>query len=93
MIAEYSQHTRHDGTRAKFKRNKIEHGGQVTIYLSTADHLDPNLPLSDAVWDMCLVQIQPRKHVPDHEGETPPTRQHELDHTDHTDQKQMTYMP
>ena len=34
-----------------------------------------------------LVQIQPRKHVPDHAVYTAPTRQHELDHTDHTDQE------
>ena len=34
---------------------------------------------------ICVVQIQPRKHALDHAGYTAPTRQHELDHTDHTD--------
>ena len=31
--------------------------------------------------------IQPRKHVLDHGGYSAPARQHELDHTDHTDQE------
>ena len=34
-----------------------------------------------------IAQIQPRKVVLDHAGYTAPTRQHELDHTDHTDQE------
>ena len=34
---------------------------------------------------ICIVHIQPRKHVLDHEGYAAPTRQHELNHTDHTD--------
>ena len=33
------------------------------------------------------VQILPRNHVLDNVVYTPPTRQHELDHTDHTDQE------
>ena len=32
-----------------------------------------------------VVQIQPRKHVPDHADYTAPTRQHELNHTDYID--------
>ena len=36
---------------------------------------------------VCIVQIQPRKHVPDHADYTAPTRQRELDHTDHTDEE------
>ena len=48
------------------------------------DHLDPNLPWR-RLCRICVVQIQPRKHVLDHAGYTAPTRQHELDHTDHTD--------
>ena len=39
----------------------------------------------DMLCRICVVQIQPRKHVPDHAGYTAPTRQHELDHTDRTD--------
>ena len=35
----------------------------------------------------CIVQTQPTKHVLDHVGRTAPTRQHELDHTDHPDQE------
>ena len=31
--------------------------------------------------DLCIVQIQPRKHVLDHADYTDATRQHELDHT------------
>ena len=34
------------------------------------------------LWRICVVQIQPRKHVLDHADYTAPTRQHELDHTD-----------
>ena len=33
-----------------------------------------------------IVQIQPRKHVPDGADYTALPRQHELDHTDHADQ-------
>ena len=32
------------------------------------------------------MQIQARKYVPDHADYTAPTRQRELDHTDHTDE-------
>ncbi|CAM9366149.1 unnamed protein product [Laminaria digitata] len=61
------------------------------------DHLDPNLPLRDAVQDLykvqkklrhyemprriCSIQIRLRKIVPYHADCTAPTRQHELDHT------------
>ena len=31
---------------------------------------------------ICIVQIKPRKHVPDHADYSAPTRQHGLDHTD-----------
>ena len=34
-----------------------------------------------------MVQIQPRKPVLDHADYIARTRQHELDHTDHTDQE------
>ena len=27
---------------------------------------------------ICIVQVQPRKHVPDHAGYAAPTQQHEL---------------
>ena len=36
---------------------------------------------------ICRVQIQPGKHVLDHADYAGPTRQHELDHTNHTDQE------
>ena len=36
---------------------------------------------------ICTVQIRPRKHLLDHAEDTAPTLQHELDHTDRTDQK------
>ena len=39
------------------------------------------------LWRICVVQIQPRKHVLDLADYTASTRQHELDHTDHTDQE------
>ena len=42
---------------------------------------------------ICLVPIQPRKHVlfVDHAHYTAPTRQHDLDHTDHTDHTDQEY--
>ena len=36
---------------------------------------------------ICTVQIQPRKHVLDDAHSTARALQHELDHTDHTDQE------
>ena len=49
-------------------------------------YLDPNLPLWDAVQDLySSIQIQSGKHVLDYADYTAPTRQHELDHTNHTD--------
>ena len=41
---------------------------------------------------ICIVKIQPRKHVLHHAGYTAPTRQHELDHTDHTDHTDQEYI-
>ena len=37
-----------------------------------------------------MVQIQPRNHVLDDADDTPPARQHELDHTYHTDRTDHT---
>ena len=54
--------------------------------------LDPNLSLWYVVQDLCVVQIQPRKHTVDGAGYTAPTRQHELDHTDHTDHTDQEYI-
>ena len=53
------------------------------------DHLDLTLPFCGTVRDLCRIctgQIQPRKNVLDYADFVAPTRQHELDHTDHTDQ-------
>ena len=41
---------------------------------------------------ICIVQIQPRKHVLDHAVFVAPTRKHELDHTDHTDYTDQEYI-
>ena len=59
------------------------------------DHVDPTLPLWDAVQDLsiCILQILPRKHVLDLADYMAPTRQHELDHTDRTDQEYIIYLP
>ena len=46
-------------------------------------------------WDLVeelTAQIQPRKQVLDRADYTSPTRQHELKHTDHTDQEYI-YLP
>ena len=49
--------------------------------LDHLDHLDPNLPLSDAVQD--LYSTDPTQdHVLDHADYTTPTPQHELGRTD-----------
>ena len=50
------------------------------------DHLqiDPNLPPRDVMQDLCIVQIQHGIHAPYHVDYLASTRQHELDHTDHT---------
>ena len=66
------------------------------------DHLDhPTLPLRDVgqnlygtaptqetcpIYIMQIIQLQPGSHVLDHADYTAPTRQHELDHIDRTDQ-------
>ena len=52
------------------------------------DRLLIYLPQREVAQDLiiCIVPIQPRKHVLDHAGYRAlllPTRQHELDHTDH----------
>ena len=49
------------------------HLGQIDEIDHDLDHLRPNLPLRDFVKDLYIVQIQHRKHEPDH--------------TDHTDQE------
>ena len=43
--------------------------------------------VNELLCKICMVQIQPRKHVVDHADYTAPTRQHELDRTDNTDQE------
>ena len=45
--------------------------------------VDPLTCRYDMLCRIYTVQIQLRKHVPDHADCTAPTRQHELDHTDH----------
>ena len=42
---------------------------------------------------ICVVQIQPRKHALDRAGYTAPTRQRELDHTDHTTDQESIICP
>ena len=51
-------------------------------HLDHLDHLDPNLPLWDAVKDLYGTYPTQRKPALDYAGDTAPTRQHELDHTD-----------
>ena len=41
---------------------------------------------------ICVVQIQPRKHVLDDADNTAGTLQHELDDTDHTDHTDQEYI-
>ena len=56
--------------------------------ICAVDHLVPQRPWREVVQGLhIVVQIQPWKHVlaADHAGYTAPTRQHELDHTNHTD--------
>ena len=86
------------GARFLSCERKISHVGQVmiylSIYLSTVDDLDHNLPFGYVMKDLFVVQILLRKHVLTvyRAGYTAPTRQHALDHTDHTDQRSI-YLP
>ena len=48
--------------------------------------------LCDLLCGICIEQIRPRERVVDHAGYTAPSRQHELDHTDHTYQGYMIYL-
>ena len=41
---------------------------------------------------ICLAQIQPSIHVLDHADDAALTRQHELDHTDHTGHTDQEYI-
>ena len=64
---------------------------QTDEHLHHTDHLDPNLPLWNVVQD--LYSTGPAQETCDaavgyaHYIRLSPTRQHELDHTDHTDQE------
>ena len=68
---------------------KHAHVGQIDQIDHDIDHLHPNLPRRDAGQDMhtAVVQIQLRKCDLDDADYEAPTRKHELDHTDHTDQE------
>ena len=64
----------------------LPHFGHIHQIDHDLDHLDHlYLTCRYEMCGICIVQIQPRKHVLDHAGYTASTRQHELDHTDHTD--------
>ena len=86
------------GTVVQLLHTQRGHNSLTTAYVSPLqlqvihapdrhdlDRLDPNVPFGDVGQDLYGTYISnPKKRVLDHADCSDPTRQHELDHTDHT---------